>query len=266
MGFLSKKGFDISFVEISSEGLIDIERLKKSLRKDTLLVLIIAADAETGITLPVNEIASVVKNYSDAFFYTDAAMALGKIPFAVKDAQIDALGVSGHKIHGPKGIGALYVRKDLLKFFRKVKFSSVKASAFGKAAELSMDFSQVEKIKKMRDELEKQIAEKLPEAKILFRKSARLPNTSVICFPSMNGELIISKLSKYGIVTSTSAVCYLKEHKPSPSFLAMNVAYSDVIGSVRFSLSRYNTEEEIMFVVEKLGEAIKELKVVSGTV
>lgn len=262
---LERRGFEITWLEVEEDGSLDLERLKKSLRRDTLAVLITYADPETGIVLPVNKVARLVKSNSDAFIYSDAAIAFGKVPLKVEEMGIDALGISGHKIHAPKGIGALYVRRFLTKFFKNASnFPLAKISAFGRAAELSAEPSQMIKMGRMRDMLEKLVKGKIPNARILFEKAMRLPNTSLICFPMMNGEVLLSGLAEYGIVASTSSVCHLKGHKPKPSLLAMNIPYSDLMGSLRFSLSRYNTELEIAFVSEKLAELVKKQKIICG--
>ncbi|RMG08899.1 MAG: aminotransferase class V-fold PLP-dependent enzyme [Acidobacteria bacterium] len=244
---LSQTGYEITFIEVDKDGLPDMCKLKNSIRKDTLIVSFTAANGDLGILTPFEKICQVVKGASEAFFHVDGAMIVGKLPLNIKHTNIDFFTISGRKIHAPRGIGALYVRKQYLPFFQKSrKIPPQKIFALGYAANLSNDQDSMMKIKRLRDKLERQILTRIPSAKTLFANASnKLPNTLLISFPNMNGEVILSALADKNIIAATLSVCNSQSHKLSSQLMSMNLHYSQIMGALRFSLSRYNTEQEI---------------------
>ncbi len=256
---LSQIGFEITFVEVDKDGLPDMHKLKNSIRKDTLIVSFTAANGDLGILTPFEKICQIVKDTSEAFFHVDGAMIVGKLPLNIKGANIDFFSISGRKIHAPRGIGALYVRKKYLPFFGKSgKMPPQKIFALGYAANLSNDRDSMMKIKCLRDRLERQILTQIPSAKTLFANANNeLPNTLLISFPNMNGEVILSALADKNIIAATLSVCNSQSHKLSSQLMSMNLPYSQIMGALRFSLSRYNTEQEIDITSQCLAHVVR---------
>ncbi len=268
--------YAITWLEVDEKGFLDLDELKKSLREDTAIVSVMTANNETGILFPVAEIAEIVKANSDAIFHTDAVNAVGKIPINLKETQIDLLSLSGHKFHAPKGSGALYVRENinLPPFFiggaqensRRAGTEAVhQIIGLGKAAELVQDFSPMEKVFALRNRLENEILQKIPNSRLngAADYAKRLPNTSNISFPNLNGEAILAWISDLGICVSTGSACNSETHTASPVMQAMNIPYTQAMGTIRFSLGRYNTESEVDFVLENLPKIIEELSQIS---
>jgi cysteine desulfurase len=273
---LEQDGFEITWLEVDEQGFLDLDELKNSLRDDTAIVSVMLANNETGIVFPVEEIARVVKGNSDALFHTDGVNAVGKIPIDLKNTSIDLFSLSGHKFHAPKGIGALYVKKNIEfpSFFtgggqenaRRAGTEAVhQIAAIGKAAQLVKDFSSMEKVRFLRDKLEDAILEKIPNASLngTADRKFRLPNTSNISFENTNGEAILARLNDLEICVSTGSACNAETRAASAVLQALNVPYSKAMGAIRFSLGRYNTETEVDFVLEKLPAIVQELNSVS---
>lgn len=273
---LETKGFEITWLEVDGNGFLDLEELKNSLRSDTAIVSVMLANNETGILFPVAEIAEIVKANSGAFFHVDGVNAVGKIPVDLKNTEIDLFSLSGHKFHAPKGVGALYVRRniDLPSFFigggqegaRRAGTEAVhQIAALGKAAELARDFSAMEKVRILRDKLEDEILQKIPNSRLngTSDRTKRLPNTSSISFSNTNGEAILAKLNDLGVCVSTGSACNAENHTASAVLQAMNIPYSDAMGAIRFSLGRFNTEAEVDFVLQALPSVISELNTIS---
>ena len=271
---LEKKDFEVSWLEVSEEGFLDLDELKNSLREDTAIVSVMFANNETGILFPVREIAEIVKENSDAIFHVDGVNAVGKIPIDLKSTKIDLFSVSGHKFHAPKGIGALYIKDGVqLPPFsigggqengRRAGTEAVhQIAAIGAAAEFVKDFSKMEKISALRNKLENEILDKIPNSRLNGTENLqfRLPNTSNISFPNLNGEAILAKLNDLDVYVSTGSACNAETHTASPVMQAMNIPYSQAMGAIRFSLGRFNTEAEIDFVSEILPKIIDDLTV-----
>jgi cysteine desulfurase len=269
---LEQKGFEITWLEVDENGFLDLDELKNSLRAETAIVSVMLANNETGILFPVEKIAQTVKENSDALFHTDAVNAVGKIPIDLKNTEIDLFSLSGHKFHAPKGVGALYIKNGvrLPAFFtggnqenaRRAGTEAVhQIAGLGKAAELAADFSAMEKIKNLRDKLEDEILRTSPNAKLngTSDRNSRLPNTSNISFPNLNGEAILAKLDDAGVCVSTGSACNAENHTASAVLQALNVPYRDAMGAIRFSLGRYNTAAEVDFVLQTLHKIIQEL-------
>ncbi|MFC2149812.1 cysteine desulfurase NifS [Candidatus Auribacterota bacterium] len=272
---LQSKGYHITELGVDREGMIDIDELNSSLTDDTAIVSIMYANNETGVIFPVNQIAEIVKSRGIAF-HTDAVQAVGKLPLDVKTSAIDMLTLSGHKIHAPKGVGALYVKKGV-KFRPYIIGGHQELSrrggteniasiiGLGKACELAKKHlkDDSEKIKKLRDKLEKSILDNTLNAILNGHKTERLPNTTSICFEFVEGEAILLMLNEYGICASSGSACTSGSLEPSHVLRAMGIPFTFAHGSVRMSLSRYNTEKEIDFIIEKFPPIIKRLREVS---
>jgi cysteine desulfurase len=273
---LEDKNYEITRLEVDENGFLNLDELKNSLRADTAIVSAMLANNETGITFPVAEMARVVKENSGALFHVDGVNAVGKIPIDLKRTEIDLFSLSGHKFHAPKGVGALYIKNGvrLPSFFigggqensRRAGTEAVhQIAGLGKAAELVKDFSAMEKVRALRDKLEDEILSVIPNAKLngTSDRNFRLPNTSNISFPNLNGEAILAKLDDLGVCVSTGSACNAENHVASAVLQAMNVPYSDAMGAIRFSLGRYNTEAEVDFVLENLPPIISDLNSIS---
>jgi len=273
---LERNNFEITWLDVSEDGFLDLAELKDSLREDTAIVSVMLANNETGILFPVEKIAEIVKENSDALFHVDGVNAVGKIPVDLKQTEIDLFSASGHKFHAPKGIGALYIRNG-------ISFPSLKIGggqergrragteavhqivALGAAAELARDFSAMKRVAALRDKLENEILDKIPNSHLngTGDRNFRLPNTAYISFENLNGEAILAKLNDAGVCVSTGSACNSDAHTASGVLQAMNIPYSQAMGAIRFSLGRFNTEEEVDFVLGILPKIIGELREMS---
>lgn len=273
---LETENYQISWLDVSSEGFLDLNQLKSVLRTDTAIVSVMSANNETGILFSVEEIARIVKENSDAAFHTDAVNAVGKMAFDLKNTEIDLFSISGHKFHAPKGIGALYVRENFnLPSFsigggqekgRRAGTEAVhQIVALGAASKLVKDILPMQRIESLRDKLENEILDKIPNSRIngTRENAKRLPNTTNISFENLNGEAILARLNDLNIFVSTGSACNAGNHSASAVLQAMEIPFSQAMGSIRFSLGRYNTEAEIDAVMEKLPKIIEELKVMT---
>ncbi len=267
---IQKNGYKITWLEVDENGFLDLDELRKSLRTETAIVSTMLANNETGILFPVKEVAEIVKANSDAIFHVDGVNAVGKIPINLKQTEIDLFSLSGHKFHAPKGIGALYVREgvNLPSFLigggqessRRAGTEAVhQIIGLGTAAELVKNIEP--KVRILRDKLEDFILQNIPNAKLngTSDRTLRLPNTSSISFENMNGEAILAKLNDLEICVSTGSACNAETHTASPVMQAMNIPFTTAMGAIRFSLGRYNMEDELDFVIENLPKIIGEL-------
>lgn len=270
---LETKGYEVTRLKVDENGLLDLDELKNSLRDETAIVSVMLANNETGILFPVKEIAEIIKANSDALFHVDGVNAVGKVPINLKETEIDLFSLSGHKFHAPKGIGALYIRENinLPSFFTGGGQESGKRAGteavhqivgLGTAAKLVLENKS--NVKFLRDKFEGFILQNIPNAKLngTSHHTKRLPNTSSIAFSNLNGEAILAKLNDIGVCVSTGSACNAENHVSSAVLRAMNVPYTDAMGTIRFSLGRYNTEEEVDFVIQKLPEIIQELNAI----
>jgi cysteine desulfurase len=272
---LENYGYDVIELSVDKQGRLDIAELEEYLDVDTALVTIMYANNETGVMFPVEDFAELVKS-KGAIFHTDAVQAVGKIPINLSKSNIDLLSLSGHKLHAPKGVGVLYVRKGtrLSPFMlgghqeagRRAGTENVPGIVgLGKACELAADNLETEnnKVKAMRNKLEKAILEKCPDCRLNGDQDNRLPNTSNISFEYIEGEAILLMLDKYGICASSGSACTSGSLEPSHVLRAMGVPFTAAHGSIRFSLSRYNTEEEVDYTIEKLPPIVNQLRELS---
>ena len=219
----------------------------------------------------------MVKEHSDALFHVVGVNAVGKIAIDLKTTGIDLFSLSAHKFHGPKGIGALYIREgvELPPFFtgggqERGKRAGTEAvhqiAGLGAAANFVRDMSAMTRIEAMRDRLESEILDKIPNSRLngTADPSKRLPNTSSISFENTNGEMILARLDALGICVSTGSACNAKGHTASPVLQAMNIPYSSAMGAIRFSLGRFNSEDEVDEILRILPGVIAEIRGFSG--
>ena len=272
-----KQGYEVDYIGVNSQGELDIEEFKSKLRKDTALVSIMYANNETGVIYPVEEIGDYIKSHSpETRFFVDAVQASGKLPINVKEANIDLLGISGHKFHAPKGVGALYVKPDVRltplingghqeRGLRAGTENVPYIVALGKAAELAQDALQFEltEVKRLRDRLEEGIMKNVFNARLNSSIKNRVPNTSNIGFEYVEGELILLHLSDIGVCASSGSACTSGSLAPSHVLRAMGIPFTALHGSIRFSLSRFTTEKEIDFVVEHMPAIMDKLTSIS---
>jgi len=269
---LENHGYEVVELGVDKKGQLDLNELEKQLDEDTALVTIMYANNETGVVFPIEEIAEMVTDRG-IVFHTDAVQAVGKIPLNLASSKIDMLSLSGHKLHAPKGIGVLYVRKGtrLSPYMlgghqedgRRAGTENVPGIiGLGKACELAMDKFEEEnnRVKKMRDKLENSIVKNCKDCFVNGDKENRLPNTANISFEYIEGEAILLMLDKYGICASSGSACTSGSLEPSHVLRAMGVPFTAAHGSIRFSLSRYNTEEEVDFVIEKMPQIVNKLR------
>jgi len=267
------RGFDVTWLDVDENGTLDLETLRSSLGKDTAVVSVMLANNETGILFPVEEIGAIVKANSDALFHVDGVNAAGKIPIDLKNSNIDLFSISGHKFHAPKGIGALYIRSgiDLPPYLtgggqQNGKRAGTEAvhqiAGIGTAAKLAADLGPMKQVEALRDRLETFILNAIPDTRLNGTNDAslRLPNTSNISFVNTNGEMILSALDDVGICVSTGSACNSLDNRASPVLAAMNIPYSSAMGSIRFSLGRYSTDDEVDLVLTELPRIIDDLR------
>jgi cysteine desulfurase len=243
--------------------------------EETAVVSVMWANNEIGNVYPVEEIAEIAHRYG-ALFHTDAVQAVGKIPINMANSNIDMLSLSGHKLHAPKGIGALYVRRGIR--FRPMMVgghqergrrggteNTASIVALGKACELAMKNMEIENtyVRNLRDRLEQGLLERIPKTHTNGDLEHRLPNTSSISFTQIEGEAILMLMDQFGICGSSGSACTTGSLEPSHVLRSMGLPYSSAHGTIRFSLSRFNTQDEVDFVLEKMPSIIKTLRKMS---
>ncbi len=272
---LGRKGFRITFLPVNSAGQIDVGDLLKALNDDTLLVTIMYANNEVGNIFPVSEIAEILHE-RQVLFHTDAVQAVGKIPIDLKKMPIDMLSLSGHKLHAPKGVGVLFVRKGT-RFYpymigghqengrRAGTENLASIIGIGKACELAQKNLTEEYgyLSALRDRLETGLINACPDVRINGDSQNRLPNTTNLGFEYVEGEAILLRLNEHGICASSGSACTSGSLEPSHVLRAMGVPYTAIHGSIRFSLSRYTTEEDIDDVLKIMPAIIQDLRLLS---
>jgi len=267
-----KNGHRLTELSVNRQGQIDLDELEASLSDDTVLVTIMYANNETGVIFPIEKIGEMVKSRG-IIFHTDAVQAGGKIPLDLKSLPVDLLSLSGHKIHAPKGIGVLYIRKGtrfspLLigghqeRGRRGGTENTTGIIGLGKACELAAKNMEREntEVKKLRDKLERELLKKVPQSRVNGAAVQRLPNTTNISFEFVEGEAILLLMNELGICASSGSACTSGSLQPSHVLRAMGVPFTMAHGSIRFSLSVYNTEAEIDFVIEHMPAIIYRLR------
>jgi len=272
---LENHGYTVVELAVDKHGRLDLAELEEQIDDDTALVTIMYANNETGVIFPVDEIAELVTSRA-VVFHTDAVQAVGKIPLNLSKSNFDLLSLSGHKLHGPKGVGALYVRKGtrIAPFMlgghqeagRRAGTENVPGIVgLGRACGLAAKNIEQEysKVKHLRDKLENTILEKCPDCRLNGDKENRLPNTSNISFEYIEGEAILLMLDKFGICASSGSACTSGSLEPSHVLRAMGVPFTAAHGSIRFSLSRYNNEQEVDYTIEKMPQIVNQLRKLS---
>ena len=268
---LERSGYEVAWLDVDDSGCLDLDQLQDSLRADTAIVSVMMANNETGVIFPVAEIAKIVKENSEALFHVDGVNAAGKIPIALNNTQIDLFSLSAHKFHGPKGIGALYVREGVpmppsligggQERGRRAGTEAVhQIVGIGTAAEYASDLSGMAAVHELRKTIEKVLLGSIPETYINGDHENRLPNTSNISFEGINGEMLLHNLDRAGICVSTGSACHSGSHETSPVLQAMNIPYSRAMGSIRFSLGRLNRAEEIDTTLEVVVREVEKLR------
>jgi cysteine desulfurase len=273
--YLTRKGYRVTELSVDREGRLDLDELKESITEDTALVSIMYANNETGVIFPIEEIGQMVKAEGIPF-HTDAVQAAGKIPLNMKNSTVDMLSISGHKLHAPKGIGVLYIRKGTRfspfiigghqeKGRRGGTENVPYIIGLGKACELAKKNLNEERtrVKALRDYLEKEILERIPNTLLNGDRNNRLPNTLNVSFEYVEGESILLLLSDLGICASSGSACTSGSLEPSHVLRAMGVPFTAAHGSIRFSLSIYNTKEEMDYIIEHLPPIIQKLRDIS---
>ncbi len=273
---LSRRGYRVTFVPVDGRGLLDLDFLLDHLGPDTAIVSLMWANNETGVIFPIEEIAPLVRSRG-ILFHTDAVQAAGKLPIDVGRTAVDFLSLSGHKMHGPKGIGVLYIRRGTSfsplivgghqeRGRRAGTENTAAIVGLGRAAELArrhLAAGVSERVRRLRDRLERGILERIPRALVNGDPAARLPNTLNVSFEFVEGEAILLLLNEHGICASSGSACTSGSLEPSHVLRAMGVPFTAAHGSIRFSLSRFTTEEEIDRVLEVLPGIIGRLREMS---
>lgn len=274
---LEKQGYKVDYIGVNSAGELHLDKLEKLITEETALVSAMWANNETGVIFPIEKIAQIVKSKNkDTKIFVDAVQAAGKIPMDVKNLDIDMLSISGHKFHAPKGVGALYVKAGTLispliigghqeKGKRAGTENVPYIVGMGKAAQLAQEHLNYEltTIKTLRDRLESKIIKNTFNARLNTPITNRVPNTTNIGFEYVEGELILLHLSDLGICASSGSACTSGSLEPSHVLKAMGIPFTALHGSIRFSLSRFNTENEVDYVAEVMPRVIEKLAAIS---
>lgn len=268
--WLEKRGYRVTYLGVNSEGELDLDELREAVCEDTALVSVMYANNETGVIFPIEKMGEIIKSKNkNTKFFVDAVQAIGKVPVDVSEMQVDLLGISGHKIHAPKGVGALYIKKGTMltpliigghqEFGKRAGTENVTSIVgLGVASGLAVDALKEENttVKALRDKLENGLLENIYNAKVNGSRKNRVPNTSNISFEYIEGELILLHLSDIGICASSGSACTSGSLEPSHVLKAMGVPFTSMHGSIRWSLSRYTTEEEIDYVLKNVPDII----------
>ena len=269
---LATQGYRVTELPVDGEGRLDLDQYRRALTPDTAIVSLMWANNETGVIFPIEKAAQMARERR-ILFHTDAVQAVGKIPINLADTPIDMLSLSGHKLHAPKGIGVLYLRKGT-KFSpflvgghqERGRRGGTEATpsiiGLGVAAELAQKKMDIENtfVKRLRDRLENSILNTVANTKVNGDRANRLPNTTNISFEFVEGEGILLMMDEFGICASSGSACTSGSLQPSHVLRAMGIPFTMAHGSIRFSLSVYNTDEEIDFVIEKLPPVIDTLR------
>ncbi len=272
---LAQQGYDLYELHVDRDGLLDLDEVREAITEDTGIVSVMHANNETGVVFPVSEIAAICRERG-VRFHTDAVQSIGKLPIDVHELGVDLLTLSGHKIHAPKGVGALYVRRGThiaplmvgghQEDGRRGGTENVPSLVgLGKACELADARLGEEnsRVRELRDRLEKGLLEKAPDALVNGAVEHRLPNTSNVSFEYVEGEAILLLMSREGIAASSGSACTSGTLEPSHVLRAMGVPYTAAHGSTRFSFSVYNNDEDVDRVLEYLPPIIHRLREIS---
>lgn len=272
--YLQRKGFEVTFLPVDKYGTVDVDGLEEAIREDTILISIMHANNEIGTIEPIEEIGKIARK-NNIIFHTDAVQSVGKIEVDVKKINVDLLSMSSHKIHGPKGVGALYIRKGVKiepvlhgggheRGLRSSTENIAGIVGFAKACEIagSRMEKDAEKMMKLRDKIIKEVL-KIEETYLTGHPTKRLPNHASFYFRGIEGESLVLMLDSKGIATSTASACSSKKLQPSHVLLATGIKPEDAHGSLRVTLGRENTEEEIDYFLEVLPQIVEDLRKIS---
>lgn len=269
------QGYRVTYLGVDAEGRLDMAEVEQSLTPDTAIVSVMWANNETGVLFPIAEIARLAKSRS-IIMHTDAVQAVGKVPINLAELDVDMLSLSGHKLHAPKGVGALYVRRKLP--FRPFLIgghqergrragteNTTGVIALGAAARSALAHIEAEntRVRALRDKLENALLAAVPDSRLNGHKADRLPNTSNISFKYVEGEAILLLLDQLGIAASSGSACTSGSLEPSHVLRAMGVPFTFAHGSIRFSLSRYTTEADVDYVIQNVPGIIETLRKIS---
>ena len=271
---LEKQGYKVDYIGVNSIGELDLEQLNDAINEDTALVSVMYANNETGVINPIEKISEIIKSKNpNTKFFVDAVQVAGKIPIDVQALGVDLLGISGHKFHAPKGVGALYVNSKTIitpliigghqERGKRAGTENVPyIVGLGKACDIAHDFLKYEstEVKRLRDKLETGILKNIYNARLNTGLANRVPNTTNIGFEYIEGELILLHLSDLGICASSGSACTSGSLEPSHVLRAMNVPFTAIHGSIRFSLSKYTTDADIDYVNSVLPGVIEKIR------
>jgi cysteine desulfurase len=269
--FLEKMGFKVTYINVDKEGIIDLKELEKAINKDTFLVTIMHANNEIGTVQPIKEIGAMCKKHN-VIFHTDAVQSFTKVPIDVKEMNIGMASFSAHKIHGPKGVGMLYKRKDIKlgklihgghqeKDVRAGTENVAGIIGFVAAAE-QMTQEDTDKMTELRDYFIDEVL-KIPNTQLNGSRTKRLCNNISISFNYIEGESLLLRLDQKGICVSTGSACTSQSLEPSHVLLAIGLPHETAHGTIRFSLSKYTTKEELVYTIKQLKEIVPELRELS---
>ena len=273
--YLEKKGFEVTYLDVDENGIVDLEQLKSAIREDTILISIMYANNEIGTIQPIREIGAIAHEHG-ILFHTDAVQAFGQVPINVDEDQIDMLSASGHKLNGPKGIGFLYIRKGVkIRSFihggaqerrRRAGTENVPGIVgFGKAVERAVSTMEVrtKKERELRDYLIERIEKEIPYCRLNGDRTKRLPNNVNFSFRFIEGESLLIMLDMKGICASSGSACTSGSLDPSHVLLAIGLPHEISHGSLRMTLSEETTKEDLDYVVENLKEIVSNLRSMS---
>ena len=273
--FLEKQGFEVTYLDIDKDGRVDLEQLKNSITDKTILISVMMVNNEIGTVQPIKKIAQIAKEHK-IIFHTDAVQALGNVPIDVKDLGVDLMSMSSHKIYGPKGEGALFIRKGL-KISNYLHGGAQESGrragtenltgivGFGKAAELAKtNFEEhVKHCSSLRDYLVDRILKEIPDTILNGTMNGRHPGNANITFKYIEGESILLLLNQFGISVSTGSACSSKSLEPSHVLTALGVPVEMIHGTVRFTVGDFTTKEDIDYVVDALKTIVTRLRELS---
>lgn len=273
--YLEKEGYEVTYLSVDSNGRISIEELEAAITDKTILISIMFANNEMGAIQPIKEISEIAKKYN-IIFHTDAVQALGNVPIDVKELGIDLLSISSHKIYGPKGIGALYIRKGLVipnlihggGQERKKRAGTENVPAivgFGKAAELAeanLD-NHIKELQTLRNYFITEVTNRIPDVSLNGDLENRLPGNINMVFNYIEGEALLLAMDQKGIYASTGSACSSASFSPSHVLLAMGLPIEKVYSSIRFTIGDFTTREELDYVLDELEVMVKRLREIS---
>lgn len=273
--YLEKQGFKVTYLDVDEYGVVDLEQLKNSITEDTILITIMFANNEIGTIQPIKEIGQIAKEHG-VYFHTDAVQAVGHVKIDVDELNIDLLSMAAHKFYGPKGVGALYVRKGVKidpliagggqERNRRAGTENVPGIVgMGKAIELAYEHLEEnnERLIRLRDKLIKKVFENIDHVRLNGHPTNRLPGNVNLCFEFIEGESMLLSLDMEGIAASSGSACTSGSLDPSHVLLAIGLPHELAHGSLRLTLGDFNTEEEVDYVVEKLTEIVARLRAMS---